>query len=1126
MLINTSKQPRKNYQGRSFKNQDLTGEDFSFTDIRGADFSGANLTGAKFNYALAGLTKSQVIRLFIVVAILSIIAGIAATIAVDIPVDFVFEGEKLEELVGEVVEELKGKYIIPSLATFLFNVAIFMFIEIVNIGLLIVTIRQGVQKAIAYLFSVIPLMILIIPTLAVLNIPPEKFEKWYSFFVEYLSFLGIPETPPQQVVDFFSGLNTFRVGIIVHRLTNNSENLGIVVNIILSFIVSIASIFVLIFTLTLAVVLAETIAGKLLKNIAVIGAGIVAVIAVGLLTENEIDDIAIKIITENKVDNFELIPIPIIVIVIALAIALSLTLILITRQIAKKILYEDKNNLFILKFAVAIATLGGTCFKNANLTDADFSHAILKSTDFRFANTTRTFWRQSQYLKFARVEATILIDIKVRELLITGYGKDQQYIGANLRGANLMSADLSNANFKLADLGEASLKAANLNNANLTETLAIGTNFTTAQMSGTCLEAWNIDHTTILDNIESKYIYLLEEPKPETDDRERRPSSGYFQAGDFTKLFEEVLNTVDLIFRNGLDFKAFMSSFKKVQVENQGIPMEIKSMENKGDGVVVVKIDVPPETNKEKIHQEFVQIYDEAVIALEEKYQQKLAGIEKQVSLYHRKTEETEYRMFFMNQILKTQTSANAITREKLVILNFEGGNLAKGFTRIKAYIWSDSHPLPMDITSKLPSNSEISQLYQQWSQKYQKLTELYQHLNFPPRIKIKKDQATNVSIKDTQEIISQIQELEKKWRSLLNNWLNFPSFARIENQLRTKINPSDKVRLIIQSEDNLMQRIPWHLWNFFSDYQFAETAIALPEANRVEKLNIAREKIRILAIFGQDEGLNIQADKQYLENLPDEAETFSLVKPTRQELDQKLWDEKGWDIICFSGHSQSEKDGSTGYFDLDNQTKIKIEELENALKTVISRGLKLAIFNSCDGLGLARQFAQLHIPAIIVMREPVPDVVAQEFFQNFLQLFSSGKSLYISVREAREKLQVMEDKFPGASWLPIICQNPAEAPPNWRDLHGIYQPNFADILTDLKLAIETETWLTPADKTEALKQVEILAELGEFPSQENQYSVKSAIRILRGIIAEHPAANLMDEAVEKLLTYFLRNRE
>jgi len=30
---------------------------------------------------------------------------------------------------------------------------------------------------------------------------------------------------------------------------------------------------------------------------------------------------------------------------------------------------------------------------------------------------------------------------------------------------------------------------------------------------------------------------------------------------------------------------------------------------------------------------------------------------------------------------------------------------------------------------------------------------------------------------------------------------------------------------------------------------------------------------------------------------------------------------------------------------------------------------LKLAIFNSCDGLGLARELADLHLPTMIVMQ-------------------------------------------------------------------------------------------------------------------------------------------------------------
>ncbi len=68
-------------------------------------------------------------------------------------------------------------------------------------------------------------------------------------------------------------------------------------------------------------------------------------------------------------------------------------------------------------------------------------------------------------------------------------------------------------------------------------------------------------------------------------------------------------------------------------------------------------------------------------------------------------------------------------------------------------------------------------------------------------------------------------------------------------------------------------------------------------------------------------------------------------------------------------------------------------------------------------------------------MREPVPDVVAQEFLKLFLKAFSGGKSLYAAVREARERLQPLETVFPGATWMPVICSNSDSVPLTWQDL-------------------------------------------------------------------------------------------
>ena len=87
--------------------------------------------------------------------------------------------------------------------------------------------------------------------------------------------------------------------------------------------------------------------------------------------------------------------------------------------------------------------------------------------------------------------------------------------------------------------------------------------------------------------------------------------------------------------------------------------------------------------------------------------------------------------------------------------------------------------------------------------------------------------------------------------------------------------------------------------------------------------------------------------------------------------------DEKGWDILFFSGHSQTES--APGRIFINRSDSLTMQDLREGLKTAVRRGLQLAFFNSCDGLGIAAELESLHIPQIIVMREPVPDKVAHD---------------------------------------------------------------------------------------------------------------------------------------------------
>lgn len=134
--------------------------------------------------------------------------------------------------------------------------------------------------------------------------------------------------------------------------------------------------------------------------------------------------------------------------------------------------------------------------------------------------------------------------------------------------------------------------------------------------------------------------------------------------------------------------------------------------------------------------------------------------------------------------------------------------------------------------------------------------------------------------------------------------------------------------------------------------------------------------------------------------------------------------------MVFFAGHSASSANLGTGYLKINATNRLTIADLKYALKQSIEQGLKLVIINSCDGFGLANELLAIQLPQAIVMREPVPDVVAQQFLHNFLLAFTSGLPVYQAVRSAREQLQGLEDLYPCASWLPVLCQNPAEI---WR---------------------------------------------------------------------------------------------
>lgn len=379
-----------------------------------------------------------------------------------------------------------------------------------------------------------------------------------------------------------------------------------------------------------------------------------------------------------------------------------------------------------------------------------------------------------------------------------------------------------------------------------------------------------------------------------------------------------------------------------------------------------------------------------------------------------------------------------------LVILNLGKGDYDRGCPVVTAQLWLQDDLVPMQVMGSLPAAPELGALYDRWQQLY---AALYAHRSWrqtkftkPPEIdfvsSIRSEPESEFEIEQDETYITDISEaafkqLCQELHQQLNAWLNVDTFRSIDRHLRTRLSPADDIRLIITAENHPLLRLPWHLWHFLEDYPRAELALSLPEYTRSIKTISATPKstVNILAILGSCQGINITKDQELLEQLPNTALKL-LVEPNLEDLHQQLW-HPGWDILFFAGHSSSQ---GTGRIYVNSTESLTIAQLRLAVKKAIEHGLKLAIFNSCDGLELAWSLADLQIPQVIVMREPVPDRIAQEFLKHFLTTFSSGQSLYLSVREARERLQALETQFPCATWLPVICQNPAELPPKWED--------------------------------------------------------------------------------------------
>lgn len=339
--------------------------------------------------------------------------------------------------------------------------------------------------------------------------------------------------------------------------------------------------------------------------------------------------------------------------------------------------YANFNGANLNKAILDRASLTGANFNRANLSDAKFIGAFLFNAYFSGANFSGANFSNAD-LNRTNLINTELSNVNFSNANFRNANLNRADLSRiNLSGTDLSEADLSRANLRRSDLSRANLRKANLRATNLSEadlrdadfreaclidatfhaTQALSTNFTGANLTGVCIQDWNINSRTTINDVICEYIYLnhvwsYQQEKYCLDDRRPSDPNRIFAPGEFQAFVQKALSTVDLIFADGIDWQAFFQSFQELRSEYEDL--SIQAIEKKSGGAFVIRLEVPTEANKAEIESQAKELYERERQLLEARYQALLQGKDEQIAVYKEWLNSERQRNTGLTGIVKT----------------------------------------------------------------------------------------------------------------------------------------------------------------------------------------------------------------------------------------------------------------------------------------------------------------------------------------------------------------------------------------------------------------------------------------------------------------------------------------
>jgi hypothetical protein len=286
---------------------------------------------------------------------------------------------------------------------------------------------------------------------------------------------------------------------------------------------------------------------------------------------------------------------------------------------------------------------------------------------------------------------------------------------------------------------------------------------------------------------------------------------------------------------------------------------------------------------------------------------------------------------------------------------------------------------------------TELIRLYDQWQTAY---------LNFYRSYKLRgRVMSTGITTAPTTDLRKPLDTNDQALAEAMSTWLNSKLYDLRSRLLQQYQN--HPLRLYLTIADLPLARLPWETWDLNLGLPAQSIQIVRAPQNINAPPATKRRKPRILAILGDDTGLDLGGDRTALTRLKRQAEVVFVswqAEDTEQTLldrvTEAIIDPRGWDLLFFAGHS-NETTTTGGELSLSPTITLSIRNLAPKLRIALANGLQAAVFNSCRGLNIAESLIDLGLGQVLVMREPIHNQVAVGFLQAFLSALGDRADIY-----------------------------------------------------------------------------------------------------------------------------------